>query len=152
MSTWFNNWKTTMERNSSLAPKKDSISITLKKRRKSKKKRKLTSNPSANWWKMFLEKKLKKSLSQIESMNPHASWSLESTVGQQIWRESWKPKLWEILPWLVTWFQRKLWKSTPKMQLSRNWETKLMLIRVTRLLRTWSGFFTRPHYSLQASL
>jgi len=37
-----------MERNSSLAPKKDSTSKSLRKRRNKRRRRKLNSNPSAN--------------------------------------------------------------------------------------------------------
>ena len=151
MSTWFNNWKIMTPRNSNLAPKKDLNSMKLKKRRSQEKKRRLNSNLSANWWRMSLEIRLRRLLFPTELMNHLVCWSLENMDGLPIWKESWKLRLSETPPWPHTWCPRRPWKSILRMLLSKNWERRPKLTKVTRLLRIWSGWCLRPHSSLQDS-
>jgi len=126
--------------------------MTVKRRRKSRKKWKLSLNHFANSWRMSLETKLRRLLFPTELMSLLASWWLENMGGVPTWRESWKLRLWETPPWLLTWCPRRLWRSTQRMLLSRSWGRRLKWIRVTRLWRTWSGCCLRPLSWLQDSL
>jgi hypothetical protein len=74
----------------------------------------------ANSWKKSLVTKLKNAKLVKESMTPPVYLLLVNMVGLLIWKESWRLKPWGIPQWDLIWYPKRLWKSTPTIQLSSN--------------------------------
>ena len=77
-----------MEKNSKIAPKKESNQKTPKMKRKNSKNKKLNMKDYANQLKKSQETKLKKLYFPTELKTPHVFQSLVNTDGQPIWKES----------------------------------------------------------------
>ena len=101
-------------------------------------------NLFANKLRKSLVIRLKRSSLVKDSMNLLASSLLVNTVGLPIWKESWRLKLLEMLPCLLIWSPRRLWKSILITPSFKNLRLSLIRIKLIRLLRISFGYSSKP--------